>query len=290
MKEFPTAPPLPSELILIKDRRLVRLDEILSQIAPFKKLAIAFSGGLDSRFLSFAAASLGYRVKLFNIRGPHIAQAESEEARAWAQKQGLELQSFYIDPLKNEKVAFNSPDRCYFCKKELFSFLLEKAKELPLCDGTNHSDLSHYRPGLKALEELGIRSPLAEAGLSKQDNREVGALLGLDRCEQAALPCMLTRVPYNQRVNAQELKSIAEAETELTRLFEALGRGPMRFRLRKVSADSFELHIFREDYAKLTKSEIQKATRILAKHPGVNPTAWVSCEKLSGYFDRRANL
>lgn len=112
----------------------------------------------------------------------------------WAQDNSFEMELLDLNPLQMEAVVFNHTDRCYFCKKHLFLELKRRAADLPLCDGTNHSDLSHYRPGLKALSELKIHSPLAEAEFSKQDNREVGALIGLDHWDQAARPCMLTRL------------------------------------------------------------------------------------------------
>lgn len=273
-----------------KDARLIRLKTALLEIAPGGVLAVAFSGGLDSRFLSFAARELGFDVKLLNICGPHIAKTETTDACAWAQKEGFEIRSVYLDPLEIQEVSENHPDRCYYCKKQLFSLLLEETKGLPLCDGTNHSDLAHYRPGLKALNELGIRSPLAEARLTKQDNRELGALLGLDNCEQVALPCMLTRVPYNEKVNPGELIALAEAETALAEFFGALGKGTIRFRLRKISSGTFELHIFKDDFARLSPSEIENGKKILEQYPSVRPSSWRSCEKLSGYFDRKANL
>lgn len=181
---------------------------MLSGIAPNKRLAIAFSGGLDSRFLSFAAKYLGYTVKLLTVRGPHISAEETAEAVQWAQDNSFEMELLDLNPLQMEAVVFNHTDRCYFCKKHLFLELKRRAADLPLCDGTNHSDLSHYRPGLKALSELKIHSPLAEAEFSKQDNREVGALIGLDHWDQAARPCMLTRLPYNQKVLASDLTAV----------------------------------------------------------------------------------
>ena len=145
------------------DPRLSRLEKVLSEIAPDKRLAIAFSGGLDSRFLSFAAKYLGYTVKLLTVRGPHISAEETAEAVQWALDNGFEMELLDLNPLQMEAVEFNHTDRCYFCKKHLFLELKRRAADLPLCDGTNHSDLSHYRPGLKALSELKIHSPLAEA-------------------------------------------------------------------------------------------------------------------------------
>lgn len=267
------------------DPRLERLNNILCSIAPEKTLAIAFSGGLDSRFLTFAARKLGFKVKAFHVSGPHITKEETQEAEDWCAKQGIELEVLCLNPLEVDEVAFNRHDRCYFCKKRLFSTLLQQAGSVPLCDGTNHSDLSYYRPGLKALEELHIYSPLAEAGMSKQDNREVGKLIGLDHWEQAARPCMLTRLPYNQKVKVQDLSAIAEAETNVSAYLQTLNKGEFRFRLRKVSPDKFEMHIQKEDFEKLSPKEIRAVQQTLSNLHPFEETEWVPMEKLSGFFD-----
>ena len=250
------------------DPRLSRLEKVLAEIAPDKRLAIAFSGGLDSRFLSFAAKYLGYTVKLLTVRGPHISAEETAEAVQWAQDNGFEMELLDLNPLQMKAVEFNHTDRCYFC------------------NGTNHSDLSHYRPGLKALSELKIHSPLAEASFSKQDNREVGALIGLDHWDQAARPCMLTRLPYNQKVLASDLTAVGEAETALNRYFAGLNKGEIRFRLRKVSPETFEMHIQREDFERLSREERADAAHLLASFPLFAAAQWKPMDKLSGYFDQ----
>lgn len=271
---------------MINDPRLSRLEKVLSVIAPDKRLAIAFSGGLDSRFLSFAANYLGYTVKLLTVKGPHISEEETTEAVQWAHENSLELELLDLNPLKMEAVEFNHTDRCYFCKKHLFLELKRRATDLPLCDGTNHSDLSHYRPGLRALKELKIHSPLAEASFSKEDNREIGALIGLDHWDQAARPCMLTRLPYNQKVLVSDLTAIGQAETELNRFFTELNKGEIRFRLRKISPKSFEMHIQREDFECLSEEERAGAAHLLGSFPLFATTQWKPMEKLSGYFDQ----
>lgn len=271
---------------MINDPRLSRLEKVLSVIAPDKRLAIAFSGGLDSRFLSFAAKYLGYTVKLLTVKGPHISPEETAEAVKWAQENDFEMELLDLNPLKMEAVEFNHTDRCYFCKKHLFLELKRRATGLPLCDGTNHSDLSHYRPGLRALKELKIHSPLAEASFSKEDNREIGALIGLDHWDQAARPCMLTRLPYNQKVLVSDLTAIGQAETELNRFFTELNKGEIRFRLRKISPKSFEMHIQREDFECLPEEERADAAHLLGSFPLFATTQWKPMEKLSGYFDQ----
>lgn len=271
---------------MINDSRLIRLEKVLSSIAPAKRLAIAFSGGLDSRFLSFAAKYLGYEVKLLAVKGPHISPEETAEAVQWAKEKGFELELLVLNPLQMKAVEFNQTDRCYFCKKHLFLELRKRAADLPLCDGTNHSDLSHYRPGLKALIELKIHSPLAEASFSKQDNREIGALIGLDHWDQAARPCMLTRLPYNQKVLASDLVAVGQAEAALNHFFTELNKGEIHFRLRKVSSKAFEVHIQKEDFERLSEEERSEASLLLAAFPLFKDVQWKATDTLSGYFDQ----
>ena len=136
------------------------------------------------------------------------------------------------------------------------------------------------------MSELKIHSPLAEAEFSKQDNREVGALIGLDHWDQAARPCMLTRLPYNQKVLASDLTALEETETAMNRFFAGLNKGEIRFRLRKVSPETFEMHIQREDFKRLSEEERTEAEHLLASFPLFASAQWKPMEKLSGYFDR----
>lgn len=199
---------------------------LLRQVSPF---ALAFSGGLDSRFLAHAAALAaghGVRAVLFHIRGPHVPAGESREAEAWAHAAGLPLRLVACSPLERPEVRANGRDRCYHCKKYLFRALQSAVAADPafaghapaLCDGSNASDLLAYRPGLRALAELGVRSPLAEAGLDKNAIRRLGAASGLDRPDQTARPCLLTRFAYGLHADAAALAALDAAEAAMARL------------------------------------------------------------------------
>lgn len=173
--------------------------------------ALAYSGGLDSRFLAFVATYFGYTPKLFHITGPHIPKAESAYAKDFALHNSLPYQEFFFTPLGIEAVRHTHKDRCYYCKNGLFTFL--KAKTfLPLADGSHASDAQSYRPGTKALREHSIYSPLALAGLEKQDIRNLAAYLGMEQPNQAARPCLLTRFAYNLEVQEDTLLVLEQAE------------------------------------------------------------------------------
>ena len=199
------------------------------------RIAVAYSGGLDSRFLCHAALLCGCEVLAVHVFGPHIPPQESAGATAWAQQRGLPLLTARFDPLTLPEVESNSPQRCYGCKTGLVNLLrgelaaiAEQGPGSVLCDGTNADDLQAYRPGLRALEEGRVRSPLAEAGLAKTAIREAARATGLDRPDQRARPCLLTRMAYGMRPDAATLKRLAAAEDELA---EAGTLGDFRLRL-----------------------------------------------------------
>lgn len=199
------------------------------------RIAVAYSGGLDSRFLCHAALLCGCDVLAVHVFGPHIPPQESAGATAWAQQRGLSLRTARFDPLTLPEVENNSPQRCYGCKKGLVNLLrgelaaiAEQGPGRVLCDGTNADDLQTYRPGLRALEESRVRSPLAEAGLAKAAIREAARATDLDRPDQRARPCLLTRMAYGMRPDAATLKRLAAAEDELA---EAGTLGDFRLRL-----------------------------------------------------------
>ena len=262
-----------------------------------KALALAFSGGLDSRFLAFAAHRLGYSVTLLHVLGPHVSPQESAFAQNWAALHALPLANLFVDPLEDERIATNDERRCYFCKRRLFEALLCASTSLPLCDGTHASDATGYRPGRIALRELGIHSPLETAGFKKDDIRRIGTEIGMDMPWQKARPCLLTRFPYGIRADAYLLRALAEAEKKLAVLLNKYsqnaglpcGEEPdfrVRIMVLTPSGADVEIHIQRK--GSFTRSEaFLKECRLL-----FNETAPLRLltirypETLSGYFDR----
>ena len=205
-----------------------RADQVPAALAAvlrdLPRLAVAFSGGLDSRFLCHAALLCGCDVLAVHVYGPHIPPQESAGAAAWARERGLRLYTARFDPLALAEVETNSPQRCYGCKTGLVALLrgelapMAEAHDRVLCDGTNADDLQAYRPGLRALEEGRVHSPLAKAGLTKAQVREAARATGLDRPWQRARPCLLTRLAYGMRPEAGTLARLAAAEADLAAL------------------------------------------------------------------------
>lgn len=205
-------------------------------------VAVAYSGGVDSRFLCHALLRAGLDVLAVHARGPHVPEAESRQARLRAQAAGLPLLELAFRPLEVPGVRENGPRRCYFCKAALMRRLREALARREaagdvarlLCDGSNADDLAACRPGLQALKEADIFSPLAEAGFNKRALRAEGAATGLEDPQQAARPCLLTRFAYGVRPTETALRQLAGAEAALAALRDREGRpllGDFRVRL-----------------------------------------------------------
>jgi len=203
--------------------KLAELNTILDARSPFM---LAFSGGLDSRFIAHTAAKASVPFTAVHIRGPHIPRTESEFAKAWLCKRNIPLVEISFDPLGIMEVAEGSTERCYACKREMFSLILAAARGLPVLEGSNASDLTKFRPGLRAIKELGIISPLALTNISKPEVRAIAGVTGMDKPDQPSRPCLLTRFDYGVYPNLEQLQKLERAEDEIANL------GFKAFRLR----------------------------------------------------------
>jgi len=212
---------------LAGDARYRRLVEIL---ASLDGALIAFSGGVDSSLLAAAAKDvLGERVRLVTARSPTYAADESAQAAALAAALGLPQRHLDTNELDDPAFARNGPDRCYHCKRALFARLRDMARAEGLAevlDGFNRDDNGDFRPGRRAARELGVRSPLEEAGLGKADVRELARLRGLPNWNAPARACLASRIPYGEPVTRARLERIEKAESGLA----ALGLGQLRVR------------------------------------------------------------
>jgi len=277
------------------DPFLERLNSLLRGYADDGRLGIAFSGGLDSRFLTHMAVASGIDPVLLHCSGPHIAPAETAYAKNWAKRRGLRFTELSLDPLGLEAVRDNSEERCYSCKHMLYSAMIAHLNPvcelpageirgpfpgIPLCDGSNLSDRLAYRPGMKASHELGVRSPLAEAGLDKTRIRELAVRTGLDNPEQRARPCLLTRLAYGMPPSADLLGRLARAEEAIEGLLHAAGEANPDFRLRWPEEGCVELHTL-TDISETARSAIADAVRA----SDLPAPLFRRVETLSGYYD-----
>lgn len=263
--------------------KLERLRDFLSEQFRGEPVNIAFSGGLDSRFLAYASTYLGFKVRLFHISGPHLSLQETKDAEKWAKSHNFPLEILVQNPLEIPEVKFNSRSRCFHCKKGLFSFLLTRVNKL--CDGTNHSDLECYRPGIRALKELNVLSPLAEARLSKTEIRTIGKEIGLDDFNQVSKPCLLTRFPYNFEITTERINSIEKLEQIIRELLEEI-RADTPFRVREIGKSYLAVHIPQSHKASLPDSLIKKIEQTGPVDPALGKALKVVfLPVLSGYFD-----
>ena len=196
---------------MIKDDKYIKLINYLKKLDG---LAVAFSGGVDSTFLLVAAKiALGDKVIGITINSPYIPDWEIEEAKEIAAKH--KIKHIIIDLGIPEIIRNNPSDRCYLCKGIVFQEIIDEAKKYgfdTVADGTNLDDMGDYRPGLKALDELDVISPLKENNLSKQDIRDYSKELDLPTWEKPPYACMLTRLPYGTEVIESDLLRIEKSE------------------------------------------------------------------------------
>ena len=192
-------------------KKLENLDNILKDLKSF---VVAFSGGVDSSFL-LHRASLIKKLKIIavTIKTPYIPKREIDEAVDFCKTYGINHTT--LDLACPEEIIYNPLDRCYLCKKLLFSNIksyAEKNNYMYIADGTNADDNGDFRPGLKALEELEIRSPLMESGLIKHEIRELSQKANLPTWDKPANACLLTRIPYDTKVTENDLQMVEKAE------------------------------------------------------------------------------
>ena len=199
------------------------------------RAALAFSGGADSAYLLWAGRTWGEDVRPYYVSTPFQPAWELADARRLASELGAPLTVVELDVLACPQVAANPENRCYHCKQALFSALWQRVRAdgySLLLDGTNASDDEGDRPGMRALRELEVRSPLRECGLTKDEVRRLSREAGLFTWEKPAYACLATRIPTGTRITAGDLARVERAEDALSRL----GFADFRVRLREDGA------------------------------------------------------
>ncbi len=193
--------------------------------------AIAFSGGVDSAYLLYAAIQCGAKVWAYYVRSAFQPQFELDDGIRLARELGAELRILEADVLASKTIAANPPDRCYHCKRILFETIAREALRdgfTLLLDGTNASDDEGDRPGMRALRELAVRSPLRICGLTKEEIRRLSREAGLFTWDKPAYACLATRIPSGEMITQEKLAATEAAESYLS------GLGFTDFRVRRM--------------------------------------------------------
>lgn len=194
-----------------------RYEELIEYIQDLGTAAVAFSGGVDSTFLAYAAKeALGDRAVAITVQSPYIPDWEIKEAKALAEQIGI--RHVVLRATIHESIENNPPDRCYLCKKVVFSKIIEIAASLgcnTVMDGSNFDDTKDYRPGMRALAELNVASPLLACEWTKEMIRKASKEAGLHTHDKPAYACLLTRIPYDTVITKEELERIEKSEVFL---------------------------------------------------------------------------
>lgn len=193
-----------------------KFNALKKNIKPMKSLAVAFSGGVDSTFLLKAAHDeLKDNVMAIIAHSSTYPEREFNEAMEFVMNHHIKYRVIFSQELNIVEFTSNPPDRCYHCKKQLFSEIIHIAKENQIdtvADGTNFDDINDFRPGMKATRELNVISPLMDAGLSKKDIRILSKEMALSTWNKPSFACFATRFPYGQEITPVKLKMVEKSE------------------------------------------------------------------------------
>jgi len=222
-----------------------KLEKLTANLRALGSALVCYSGGVDSAFvLAMATRALGERAIGMTAVSPSLPPGELEQAQELAREIGAVHRVVTSNEMDDPRYVANQPDRCFYCKSELYEIAGRKQVEWSLAwtlNGTNCDDLGDHRPGLEAAKKAGVRSPLVECGFSKGEVREGSQAIGLKACDKPALACLSSRIPYGTSVTTERLAQIGGFEADL----KALGFRQLRVRyhgnLARVELDLTEI-------------------------------------------------
>jgi len=239
----------------MKNDLLLKYEELKKYLFSLGSLAVAFSSGVDSTFLLFAAKeALGDRVIAVTASSCSFPKRELNEAKEYCEKMGIRHFVIKSEELQIEGFSKNPKNRCYMCKRELFEKIGALAKEqgmAEIAEGSNLDDNGDYRPGLQAVAELGVKSPLRHIGFTKQEIRDLSEFFNIPTWNKQSFACLSSRFPYGDTINEKKLKMVDNAE----QLLLDMGFHQLRVRIHN---DVARIELSPDEFGKFMDEKIRK--------------------------------
>ena len=231
-----------------------KYEELLDYLKSLESVAVAFSSGVDSTFLLYAAKeALGDKVMAITASSCSFPKRELDEATAYCREQGIRHEIVISEELKIEGFSHNPKNRCYLCKRELFEKIREIADRegfKEVAEGSNLDDNGDYRPGLTAIAELGIKSPLRHIGFTKDEIRALSEQFGLPTWNKQSFACLASRFPYGEEITEQKLDMVDKAEQYLL----DLGFNQLRVR---IHGNIARIELVPDEFAKIMEENVR---------------------------------